>query len=161
MLNFNSEYQDTISNGLQFCQDVLAIIMDNFPILGNRLAININELSDSFSPELFNTELAQSVISVLDFYKDKSLDEWSTRANNQFPIQISGKTEILNVITELTLAQSSQNNEKRILCHLDINTIPQNQGFRFNKNDVSSFICEAKKIICNIINDFEGLDRFE
>ena len=115
LLNFNSEYQDTISNGLQFFQDVLAIIMYNFPILGNRLAININELSDSFSPELFNTELAQSVISVLDFYKDKSLDEWSTRANNQFPIQISGKTEILNVITELTLAQSSQNNEKRIL----------------------------------------------
>lgn len=161
LLNFNSEYQDTISNSLQFCQDVLTIIMDNFSILGNRLAININELSDSFSPELFKTKLGQSVTSVLDFYKEKTLDEWSTRVNNQFPIQISEKSEILNIITELTLAQNSQNNEKRILCHLDINTIPENQGFRFNKNDLSSFICEAQKLICNITNNFEELDRCE
>lgn len=161
LLNFNSEYQETVDNSLQFCQDVLTIIMDNFPILGNRLAININELSNSFSSELYKTKLGQSVISILDFYKNKTLDEWSTRANNQFPIQISGKSEILNVITELALAQNSQNNEKRILCHLDINTIPENQGFRFSKNDLSSFICETKKIICNIRNNFEELDRCE
>lgn len=159
LINFNSDYQDTIDDSLQFCQDVLAIIMDNFPILGNRLAVNINELSNSFSPKLFESKLGQSVITVLDFYDDKTLDEWSTRANNRFPIKISGKLETLNVITELTLVQNNQNNnEKRILCHLDINTISENQGFRFRIDDLSSFICESKKIIHNIINNFKELD---
>lgn len=161
ILNFNSEYQDTIDDSLQFCNNVLAVIMDTFPILGNRLAININELSNCISTELFKTKLVWSVISVFDFYKDKTLDEWSTRANTRFPVEILGKSEILNVITELNIAQNSQNSEKRILCHLDINTIPENQGYRFKKDDLSSFICETKKIIYNIKNNFEELDICE
>lgn len=161
LLNFNSEYQDTIDNGLQFCKDVLSIIMNNFSILGNRLAININEVSNFVSPELQKTKFGQSIVKVLDFYKDKTLDEWSTRANNRFPIEISGRQEILNVITELNIAQNNQSREKRILCHLDINTIAENQRFRFSKDDLSSFICETEKIIENIRNNFEELDNYE
>lgn len=161
VLNFNAEHQDTISNSLQFCKDVLTIMMDDFSILGNRLAININELSNSVLPELLKTKLGQSIASVFDFYKGKTLDEWSTRANNRFPIEISGKSETLNVITELNLVHNSQINEKRILCHLDINTVHENQGFRFSKDDLPSFICEAEKIIGNITNNFEELNSCE
>lgn len=158
LLKFDSEYQDTIDNGLAFCNRVLGVIMDNFPILGNRLAININELSNPVSGDLLETNLGKSVVSVLDFYKDKKLDEWSTRANTRLSVDISGKPENLNIITELNIATNNQINEKRILCHLDINTVQENQGYRFNKEDLSSFIDETRKIIENLKNNFEELD---
>lgn len=161
ILTFNPDYQDTIENSLQFCNDVLTVIMESFPILGNRLAININELSNPISTDLLETKLGKSIISVLDFYKNKTLEEWSTRSNTRFPINISEKAEMLNIITELNIVKNDQTMEKRVLCHIDINTIPENQGFRFTNGDLSSFIKETKKIISNIKDNFEELDDCE
>ncbi len=161
LMNFSTEDVENWEDCVQFCESVMDIIMGEYPIVGNRLAININVLGQPIQGEVQETALGQHIVSVLDFYKEQSLNEWSTRANSRIPMEINNQSEILNVITELNLAQNNENNERRVMCHLDVNTVPEKQDFRFAKESVHAFICETKGIITDLLNNFEAMNGNE
>lgn len=151
--------QDTASEKLILSINLLALIMRQYNIFSNRLALNV----DFFSvPCTGKTRFEKEMIKFLPFYDNKELKEWGTRCNSAFSIKINDKTEDLNVITEMSklIGEHSENpeiRETRILCHVDINTIVEKGDFRFNNNDIQSFGEEAKKIFDNIREGMEDM----
>ena len=158
VFNFDPSCDDTLETSISFCKKVLNIIMQEYSILGNRLAINVNKISSALPENFKETHFGKKLIVCLDYYEQKNLVEWSTRYNTRTQVEISNKNEVLNVITDLTLAKDMQNESKKILCHLDINTVPENQAYRFSCEDLEAFMKESIKVITPIINDFERLD---
>ena len=57
------------------------------------------------------------------------------------------------------MVTSNPGEEKRLLCHMDINTIHENSGYRFGYQSIDEFVDETKKIIMNIKTNFEELGR--
>ena len=155
IFNFSPSDNESLSEGVEFCRSILTIIMKEFSIIGNRLALNINNISDNLNENFKESECGRKLISQLDFYNTKNLIEWSTRCNTRIPIKISNKDEFLNIITELDLTQNIGEKSKKILCHLDINTIPENQTYRFTYDKLDLFVAESNPLIDSIINDFE------
>lgn len=156
-INYNADTQETIDSALDFTNSVLNVIMDTFPILGNRLAINVNKLGEPYEGDIKSTRIGEVLVSNLPYYQDKELVEWSSRSNTQMPVSIGEKEEVLNVISELNIATNNQTQEKTMLCHIDFNTVPQNTGFRFNNEHLTEFVVLGKEIISQLIGQFEGL----
>lgn len=159
MFNYNAENQCDLNESLDELKSIIVIILNEFEILSNRLAVNINILSDPYEGDLKETNFGRSIVSTLDFYRDKDLKEWSTRENVRYPINICGQEEILNVITELSKVTSNPGDENRILCHMDINTIPENTGYRFNYDKMGCFVEQVKDISGSIKLNFEELSN--
>lgn len=160
-LNYDEEHQDTIESSINFCKDVLNIIMSEFPICGNRLAININQLGEPIETRILDTNIGKRNASLLDFYEDKDVNDWATRTNARIPTADTNFTEILNVITEISLAQNEQTEEIRFLQHLDINTVPENQNIRFSYESIGAFINATKDIVNKLLTDFKELESVE
>lgn len=159
MFNYNADNQCDLNESIDDLKKIIILILKEFEIISNRLAININILSDSYEGDLKETTFGHNIVSTLDFYKDKELKEWSVRENVRYPIDILDKMENLNVITELSKVVSNPGDENRILCHMDINTIPENMGYRFNYEKMECFIESVKSIINNIKVNFEELSN--
>lgn len=159
IFNYQNGCQGCYEKDIDNLRDILSLILSEYEIISNRLAININILSDSYNGNLQNTNFGQNIVSTLDFYKGKELREWSSRDNLRYPIKIGDKEEMLNVITELSMVISQPEREKRLLCHMDINTIPENIGYRFNYEKMLCFVSEVKKVITDIKNNFEELSN--
>lgn len=159
IFNFNQENECVFETEIQGLENIIELIMTEYDIMSNRLAFNVNFLGDSYSNYLQDTNFGQNIISSLDFYNNKTLKEWSTRENVWHPIMISGQEEMLNVITELSMVISNQEDEKRLLCHMDINTIPENSRYRFNAEKLREFVSGAQAIAIGIKTNFEGLSN--
>lgn len=159
IFNFNQDDRCNFESELQKLKTILLLIMTEYKIISNRFALNINLLSESYWEELQNTKFGQNVVSPLSFYNNKEVKEWSMRENSWHPIVISNEEDTLNVITELSMVTNDQQTEKRILCHMDINTIPGNSGYRFNKDSLNEFVKETSSIAEEIKTNFEGLSN--
>lgn len=160
ILNFTSKNQGSL-NDIAYLQKIIRLIMKEYEIISNRMAWNIDLLSDFYDSKLQNTSFGQNVVSTLDFYKEKELKEWSFRENMWYPIRIAENKEILNVITELRMVTSNSGDEKRLLCHMDINTIPERTGYRFDEKKVEEFVEEVKKIVVRIKDNFEEVSNYD
>lgn len=161
ILNFNADKHGDLEKSIGFCESIIVMLMTEFSITANRLAVNINNVSNTFSAKLIETCFGTNFVSTLDYYKGKVLSEWSTRYNTHVEVEVGEKTETINVITELSEVNRVDLNEKVLLCHLDINTIPENNGYRFTKVDITDFVSETKKIIKHITSNFEEVDNCE
>lgn len=156
IFNFNDNCN--LKYELKKLVDVMSVIMEEYGIISNRLALNIDLLSNPYNDNFQSSSFGRNIILPLKFYTNKELKEWSMRENSWCSINIDESEEIVNVISELGTARNNQNNEKRILCHIDINTIPENTEYRFNKNSLNAFIDEVEKIAVEIKKNFEELD---
>lgn len=161
MLNYGEDNQCEINESIDALKQIILLILKEFDILSNRLALNVNILSDVYEGDLKGTKFGRKLVSTLDFYKDKELSEWSTRKNVRYPIKICDKEEILNVITEFSKVTRNPGEENRILCHMDINTIPENTGYRFNYEKMDSFVENIKDIVNDIKTNFEELSNHD
>lgn len=157
IFNGNKDNQDTtIEDFLEFAEKALAFVMKQNNVYSNRLAINISLLSDVFEKELRDTKLGKKLCNTLDFYNDGEIEEWLTRTNSRRCINMP-QNEVLNVITELSVVKENVTNNKRFLCHMDINTIQENAGYRFAFSDLNCFKHEVLEIIQNLKTNFEEL----
>ena len=159
IFNFTPDIRGDFEESANNLKVILKQILQENRILSNRLAFNVNLLSDSHSDGLKNTSFGHEIVSTLNFYKGKELKEWSSRENVWHTIKIANIDEILNVITELSMVTRNSGEEKRLLCHMDINTIHENTRYRFGYESLDPFVDETKKIIANIKADFEELSK--
>ena len=150
----NSNQNVSIEDHIIFARQALTVIMENNHIYSNRLALNVSVLSDVINGPVQATALGRKLCSTLGFYEGRSLEEWSSRVNSRIPIQIDSE-EVLNVITEISSVFDSAVEKKRFLCHMDINTIFENSGYRFSSGSLERFDNEAIKIVAGIKQSFE------
>ena len=134
---------------------MLTQLMEDASIYSNRLALNVNILSEALTSEFRDTSIGKKMYQTLNFYKDAPIEEWSSRVNSRVKIQMK-KEETLNVINDISIVNEKGTRNKRILCHLDINTAQENTAFRFSSGDLQPFSTEVLKIVEQIRNDFEG-----
>lgn len=131
-------------------------IMSNLGLRAYRLAANaqlIINLSDLSQTEA----VGKKIIKSAEYYNDKTLCEWSTRVNSQTHIDILGKTEEINVITDISTLQSSPERQTSVLYHIDINTLPQNPELRFNHEALNPFVEKIMPISAEVISGIERL----
>lgn len=139
---------------------ILGMLIKLYNIKGTRLAININILGNNLIDNKVNYYYVKC-IKGLDYYKDKNLLEWSFNTNSRVEADINNKIELLNVITNLSMATNRDIKEKRLLCHFDINTIGENIVHRFEAEEWISFIKETKPIIIELIDSFKEIEKNE
>lgn len=151
ILNVSVNKEAEIENDVEFAKQIITLIMKKYSIQSNRLALNINCLGNQIEEMKFDGK----IIPALKFYQNKDIKEWNLRNNTSYPITISKKQEYINIITELGIAINSLNKQKRTICHVDINTLPESKGYRFNCEDFERFIEETQKIVWNIKSDFD------
>ncbi len=151
ILNVPTDEKSELESSVEFAKKIVILIMENYSVQSNRLALNINLLGNQIQKMEFN----KKIMPALDFYDGKEIKEWSLRNNMSYNINVSGKNENLNVITELGIAVNNISNEKRVICHMDINTMPENTGYRFKYDDFESFVEETQKIALTIKSNFE------
>lgn len=159
IFNFDQNDKCDFEGELQKLKKILFLVMTEYNIFSNRFALNVDLLSKPYSGEFQNTIFGKKAASLLKFYTDRKLKEWSMRENSWCPITISAQEEMLNVITELSMVTNDQQNEKRILCHMDINTIPDNSEYRFVADSLNDFTHETCAIAKEIKANFEELSN--
>lgn len=143
-----------IEEHIEFARSALMKIMEKNHIYSNRLAINISLLSDIIEDPIQETSFGKKLCNTLAFYDGVPLEEWSSRVNARKSIQVDN-SELLNVITELSSVLDNTSGKKRFLCHMDINTIFENAGYRFSAGSLEKFDGEVMKIIAEIKHNFE------
>ena len=146
----------SINDFYSLAEKALSAIMSNANLMSNRLAVNIQMLVEIQNADQLNV-LGSTLIKSADYYGDKTLCEWSTRVNSKSTISISGKDEGINTITDISTAQSIQGQKPGLLYHIDINTLPQNAGMRFDNSALRPFIDGVIPIATQIIHDVERL----
>ena len=145
---------------IEFARNTLKMLMNGHHVYSNRLAINVSLLSKEIDNEeqIQDTNLGKKLCKTFSFYTGQPLEEWSTRANSRRAIQMDSE-ETLNVITEISSVLDNKLGKKRFLCHMDINTLFENSGYRFSGDNLEQFDVEVVKIIENIRNDFEEVNN--
>ena len=133
---------------------MLCQLMETNNIYSNRLAINLEIISDVISEDFRKTPLGERMFRTLGFYDDSIIEEWSTRVNSRRTIQIE-HAELLNVINDISVVTDRKTSSNRFLCHLDINTAQENAAYRFAAKDLKGFADEVIKIIDVIRSEFE------
>lgn len=151
--NFEIEKQDVVWDNFEVAVKILEFIMQDETVLANRLALNVNFISDICNG---GTKFENQVMNVVPFYQDKDIREWSSRINARETIKINSKEEILNIITEYNHITQDRIGAK-IICHCDINTIQENKDYRFYSSDIECFAKQAKEIFVNIQSDLENM----
>lgn len=135
-------------------EKILSVIMGQLNLTSNRLAVNIQMLAEIDCLNKLNT-LGKFLIKSIDYYNDKDYCEWSTRTNSNTNININGLDERINVITDISSAQSVKDQKPAILYHIDINTVQQNMSMRFNNSHIKAFVDKVLPISHAIITDVE------
>lgn len=143
-----------LNKSLAFAKCAMKIVQNKNGILGNRLALNIHILCDAYTGSFSKTIYGKEFYVPLAYYKDKELNEWSTRTNARVHLCVGTTSELSNIITDLTIVEEGNGNQ-RVLCHLDINTLAENQGLRFNSENLDLFISDAAGITMEIKKNIE------
>lgn len=154
----------TVSEKIDLDKDLLKsrklldVIISHYNILGNRLAINIDVIGNNKS-DFSTTKFGRTLSSSINYYNGKIISEISANLNTRIPIQLSEVKEIVNVITNINTAVNNKDQSNLLLCHIDINTVPEKQGLRFKNDVLEQFVNQIKGIIQQIVAEFEVMDN--
>lgn len=140
-------------------KSLLDVIISHYNILGNRLAINIDAIGNKKVIDFSTTKFGSILSSSINYYKGKTISEISANLNTRIPIVLSETEETINVITNINTAVNNKDQSNLLLCHIDINTVPENQRLRFRNDVLEQFVSQIKGIIQQIISEFEAMDN--
>lgn len=141
------------------CKSLLEVIISHYNILGNRLAINIDAIGNKKIADYSTTEFGRGLSSSINYYKGRIISEISVHLNTRIPIELYEMEEMINVITNISTAVNNEEQSNLLLCHIDINTVPEKQGLRFKNDVLEQFISQIKGIIRQIISEFEVMEN--
>lgn len=156
--NADSSQSDSLFELIVYARKMLALVMKKNWILSNRLALNISLLSDTLESSIFESCIGKKYCKTLDFYLGEQLDEWSTRTNVKKEIKMD-QNELLNIITEVSSIIDGASGKRRFLCHMDINTIYENNGYRFSWESLEKFDNRIVSIVEEIKQEFDNADK--
>lgn len=147
----NANLNSSIGNLKSFIDDITKIsnvILDKYPKKLNRLALVtqylLKEMSEEEMKLIFN-----KLVNTIDLYKSNDIAEWNNRVVSKIKSQVRDKDEFFNVISEVKKITANiklkeiEKNINRIELKFDINTFHGNSDYRFDKEDISSFLNEA------------------
>ena len=140
-------------------QESFKIIFEKFNKSSHRLAYNTNSLIKGITENQFE-KFFDNFSQPIKIYKKNKLTEWGTTLITRNNTEICEKTEELNIITILTktkLIEVSGISTDGIQVNIDINTIPEKSGLRFNANAFEEFISFSNNIKNKIIKEIEEL----
>jgi hypothetical protein len=104
-----------------------------------------------------------SLFTLPEFFQGSNPIEWSTRQVIRRTESVNDKSELLNVVTDLSRVQGvfadrqNQTMFDRIQIGLDINTFQGNQSQRFTPDDIGPFLDVAVRTIRDVETGVEGL----
>tara|TARA_R110002033_G_scaffold40631_4_gene81049 strand:- start:229 stop:975 length:747 start_codon:yes stop_codon:yes gene_type:complete len=139
---------ENLGNLNDFCDDVKDIanrILSKFPKKGNRLSLVTRVLLDEM-PEKTLDEIYNRLFNSPQIYNENPPFEWNWRVVSHLDKEIQETNETFNVITTLNRisAQVREGNSvsslDRVELNLDVNTIPQNNEYRFDYSKIESFL---------------------
>ena len=156
--DINNSLDNNLDDYIAFARSALVLIMEKTHVYSNRLAINVSYLSKEVSDFIQNTGVGKKLCKTLDFYKNQTLVEWSTRANVRKCIRLDND-ELLNIITDISSVIDNHSGKNRFLCHMDINTVYENTGYRFSSANIEQFEREVLPIINEIKKNYEEVNN--
>lgn len=128
-------------------------IVEQYGIQGSRLAVNIDVIGNELK-NFEGTQFSKSLLTHMGYYKGKELADMTVRLNTRESIQLAGAEEKINIITNINSA-INQTNNKILIYHIDINTIPENVNLRFTGMQIVEYVNRVKEIVKQIIKDIE------
>lgn len=157
-INYNKVTDDTVDMNIFYDVAIKALtaIINYSNIRSNRLAMNIHQVCRIGNFNNLN-KLGKIFVKTAAYYNDKDFSEWSLRTNAIADIAVNDIQERLNVITDISSGQDVSEQQAAVILHVDINTLPQNQNMRFNKQALEPFVQNAKGIASTIIDDANRL----
>ena len=135
--------------------DVIGEITNKYQKKANRIALNTTSLVVELGENGLENFMRRFT-NPISIYSGV-LHEWNTRMMIQEKLEISGKDEIINVITNVAKTKIAKHGDKKIeksdgfVVSCDINTAPKAEP-RFEKKDIECFInyaIEKRNIILN------------
>lgn len=140
---------ECLDGEIEKCVHALEYLLEKANASASRLAFNVDYVLEQLSVD---TILSKEFIKVIGFYDGKNIREWSTRTNSYEEISILGNKELVNTITDIEI-NSNDKGEKTYHYHIDINTLPGNQGLRFNQSHIHPFLSETSHLYKLINSD--------
>lgn len=161
-IDFNYNYRpDTqkyikIDDLCNYVKNLVEKVFRTFPeTTGNRIAVNGKILLEEMSDDEFKV-FTENFAAPLNLYKGEVLQEWSTRFNLRKEIKWDDKKELCNCITELSKVYPQNDPQiNEIAVSIDINTVAQNDDYRFKAKDIIQFSQKANIIIDNVFEEIE------
>lgn len=161
-IDFNYNYRpDTqkyikIDDLCNYVKKLVEKVFRTFPeTTGNRIAVNGKILLEEMSDDEFKV-FTEKFVAPLNLYKGEVLQEWSTRFNLRKEIKWDDKKELCNCITELSKVYPQNDPQiNEIAVSIDINTVAQNDDYRFKAKDIIQFSQKANIIIDNVFEEIE------
>lgn len=134
---------------------IISKIFEKFKKSANRLAINTESIITSLTDEQVSSFMS-AYSNPISLYNEARMDEWSTRLMVKRSVDIGNCSEQVNVITMISKARFQKQNDSQLVVsdgftvNTDINTVAENNIFRFESEDVASF-CEKAKGLWDLI----------
>ena len=162
ILSFDQKKLTKINEDNERILNSFKIIFNYYKKSSNRLALNTGSYIVNIDDRITKKFLS-NFSNPIEFYKKDILDEWGTRLMIKDDISICGKSEKLNVITNINKAKII-NQETNMISDgfqidIDINTIGENSILRFNADAFEEFINAANLLKNKIFADIDKLLR--
>lgn len=132
-------------------EDILTKVHKKFPKSYKRVGFVSQYLFKNIDTNTSSQKANKTII----FFNEKPIIEWSNKTTTRIPIHIP-EQELINISNELRWVKTNIKVEDKnmlfdgLLLSIDINTINENQNYRFNTNNIKVLLKEISKIRAEI-----------
>ena len=154
---------DNIGTIEQFSADVSDIyskINSKFPQQANRIALSSNVILSEMKEDILN-EIYLKLFNPIKLYADNNPTEWNSRTVARMQKEFSGNTEIFNFVSEINringfinINQEIKPIDNRIAINIDINTIQDNETYRFGTKELECFYSNVSIWYNDLLSNF-------
>lgn len=127
--------------------DILTKVSKKFPKTHKRVGL----VSQYLFKDIDSGNSSKKANKTITFFNDKPIIEWSNKTATRITIQIP-EAEVINISNELRWVKTNIKIEDKsalfdgLLLNIDINTINENQNYRFNNDNLKLFLKEISQI---------------
>lgn len=138
------------------CFDKIANL---FKCNSNRIALGSNAIFSKMNNDQLN-KIYSKICTSIPTHSNNIPFEWNIRQASNKDEMIQGKSETLNLISNLSRGEVTINNNgnieksSRLIIELDINTSPTNNEKRFTLNHISEYLTQSISIHKTIIDEY-------
>lgn len=142
----------------RFASETIEYVFSNYSKASNRLAINTESLLIDLSDKMIES-FSKRFTTPISIYGENPLKEWSIRLVTKKQEKINDKTEQFNIITAIkkTVLQKTKDDQPVLADGFsisgDLNTAGENQRYRFDSHDLSSFLKVVNSWLDCILKD--------
>lgn len=159
-MQFTKEERDAFNS---FASETIEFVFSQYSKASNRLAINTESLLIDLTDDQIES-FGRRFTTPITIYGENPIKEWSIRLVTRKQEKINDKTEQFNVITAIKKAvlQKAKDNQpilsEGFSISGDLNTVAENQSYRFDSHDLSSFLMVVNAWLDCILKDLgDGL----